>query len=307
MIRSILVPLDGSAFGECALPLATTLARRAGATLHLAHVHSAAAPLTPAGMAIREALDYHLLQGEQSYLFDVARRVSEKSVAVRTALLEGDVAAGLKAYALRESIDLVVLSTHARGAFERFWLGSVADDLAHDLPQPILLVPAHEGPAGLVPDAALRSVVVALDGTVLAEKVLGPALELCQLFGAELHLVRVNRPVALPGHLLDGGGSLVQILEQMEQQGQREAGEARNYLDALAANLAARGARVRTRVVTEKQPAAGLLNEARADRADLIALETHGRRGFARLFMGSVADRVVRGGTVPVLLQHSGS
>ena len=302
MIRAILVPLDGSPFGECALPLAAALARRAAATLHLVHVHATASPLTPAGMAVREAIDTQLLQDEHSYLLAAAGRLGGGAT-IKTALLEGDVAAGLKAYARREAIDLFVLSTHARGAFGRFWLGSVADELAHDVPGPILLVPAHEGQADLTREAELRSIAVALDGSLRAEKILEPATELCRLFGAELHLVRVNRPVALPAY----GNSLEQILEQMQLQSDREMAEARNYLEALARPLAARGVRIDTHVVSEKQPAAGILNEARADNADLIALETHGRRGFARLFMGSVADRVVRGGTVPVLLHHSGS
>jgi nucleotide-binding universal stress UspA family protein len=301
VIRSILVPLDGSAFGECALPMAAALARRAGATLHLVHVHATASPLTPAGMAVREEIDYHLLRDEQSYLFAAAGRLGG-GVTIKTALLEGDVAAGLTAYARREAIDLVVLSTHARGAFGRFWLGSVADELAHDVPGPILLVPAHEGLADVTQEAELRSIAVALDGSSRAEKILEPAAELCRLFGAGLHLVRVNRPVALPAY----GNSLEQILSQMQQQSENEMIEARNYLEALARKLAARGVRIDTHVVIEKQPAAGILNEARAEHADLIALETHGRRGFARLFMGSVADGVVRGGTVPVLLQHSG-
>jgi nucleotide-binding universal stress UspA family protein len=302
VIRSILVPLDGSTFGECALPLAVALARRAAATLHLVHVHSTSSPLTPAGMAIRESIDYQLLQDEHSYLLAAARRLGESGVTVKTALLEGDVTAGLKAYARREAVDLVVLSTHARGPFGRFWLGSVSDDLAHDVPVPILLVPAHGGPPGATREAHLRSIAVALDGSSRAERILESAAVLCRLFDAELHLVRVNRPVALPAY----GNSLMQILEQMREQEQREREEGLDYLEAMAAQLAQRGVRVKSHVLIEKQPAVGILNEARTDNADLIALETHGRRGFARLFMGSVADGVVQGGTVPVLLQHSG-
>src|SRR5262249_22435305 len=117
MIRSILVPLDGSPFGEHALPTAAALAPRAGATLHLAHVHQASVPPTPAGIVIHDSFDLDQLRGEQSYLTDVAGRVAAKApVPLETALLEGDVVLGLKAYAERHSIDLVVLSTHARSA-----------------------------------------------------------------------------------------------------------------------------------------------------------------------------------------------
>jgi nucleotide-binding universal stress UspA family protein len=73
----------------------------------------------------------------------------------------------------------------------------------------------------------------------------------------------------------------------------------------VAARLRAQGARVRTDVMLEQRPAAGILAEADATQADLIAIETHGRRGLARLFLGSVADKLVRTGAVPVLLHHS--
>jgi len=80
--------------------------------------------------------------------------------------------------------------------------------------------------------------------------------------------------------------------------------EAQAYLDGVAAPLRGRGLRVETRVVAEEQPALGILREAEAVGADLIAMETHGRHGLSRLLRGSVADKVVRGGVVPVLLHR---
>jgi nucleotide-binding universal stress UspA family protein len=69
--------------------------------------------------------------------------------------------------------------------------------------------------------------------------------------------------------------------------------------------LAVRGVRIRTDIVVDERAAAGILAEADARHASLIALETHGRRGLTRLFFGSVAEEVVRGGEVPVLLHHT--
>ena len=97
MIRSLLVPLDGSSFGEHALPLAASLARAANATLHLVHVHQVVPPATVAGVAVMDALDLHLRQDEQAYLADVTRRLGEKGpLQVKSALIEGEVAAALK-------------------------------------------------------------------------------------------------------------------------------------------------------------------------------------------------------------------
>ena len=57
-------------------------------------------------------------------------------------------------------------------------------------------------------------------------------------------------------------------------------------------------------MLIDRSPAGGILAEATARHADLIALETHGRRGLARLLFGSVADDVLRGGEAPVLVHH---
>jgi nucleotide-binding universal stress UspA family protein len=308
MIRSILVPLDGSTFAEHALPLAASLARQAGAVLHLAHAHSAALPEMAMGIMIPDVYDLHKRQDEQAYLADTARRLTEVApVALETTLIEGDVVAALKAYAENKAIDLVVMATHARGAFGRFWLGSVADDLAAELPQPVLLVRPGEGKPDLARKSALKSIVVPLDGTPLAEGAVWSAAELAKLFDAELMLVRVNRPALLAIYAPEGvsSSSVTATLDQAAEIERREAEGAQKYLAGVAEKLVARGARVRTHITLEEEPAAGILAEARADHADLIALETHGRRGLTRLFFGSVADKVVRGGEVPVLLHHA--
>ena len=96
MVRSILVPLDGSTFGENALPFALSLARRSGAAVHLAHVHQNYPPAHVAGIAVMDSFDLHLRQDEQAYLADVARRVRYKlDEPVKTKLLDGEVVAAL--------------------------------------------------------------------------------------------------------------------------------------------------------------------------------------------------------------------
>lgn len=308
MIRSILVPLDGSTFGEHALPLAAGLARRAGAVLHLVHVHQIVPPATIAGVAVMDAIDLHLRQDEQAYLADAARRVAEKNpLAVQTALVEGEVVPALREYALQHSTDLIVMSTHGRGALGRFWLGSVADELARETPRPVLLVRPHEGKPDLTREPAFRSIVVPLDGTPLAEQVLEPAMAIGKLHEATFTLVRVNKPAVRPSYLPEGStivGLTHSVLEQIHEVQQQAQEEAQRYLDTVAAKLVQRGFRVHTRVVIDEQPAVGILLEAQACHADLIAMETHGRRGLSRLFVGSVADKVVRGGVVPVLLHR---
>jgi nucleotide-binding universal stress UspA family protein len=80
--------------------------------------------------------------------------------------------------------------------------------------------------------------------------------------------------------------------------------EAAAYLDRIAQTLRSSSLAVRTSVVSHDQPAVAILSKARAEGADLIAIETHGREGLSRLLLGSVADKVVRGASIPVLVQR---
>jgi len=289
MVSSILVPLDGSDFAEHALLMAAGLARSAGAALHLVHVSD-----WPRG-------------GDLTYLTRLARRLNEKSpVKTVTALLEGEVVPELQDYAERESIDLVVMCTHARGALGRFWMGSVAEDLELAINPPVLLVRPGEGKPDLAGETALKSIVIPLDGTELAEKAIRPALELGKLFNAEFTLVRVVVPAILAAYLPEGAGphTMTAALDEAAELDRREVEAARVYLEGAAERMRAEGVKVRTHVMCESQPAEGILTEAAAEHADLIAIETHGRRGLARMFMGSVADSLVTGGGPPVLLAH---
>ena len=90
--------------------------------------------------------------------------------------------------------------------------------------------------------------------------------------------------------------NLHEILEQLQT-------NAHEYLDRIAASLCAEGLRVRTAVVVES-PAGAILDYVTAHAVDLIALATHGRGGVARWLVGGVADKVVRGASVPVLLHR---
>lgn len=308
MYRSILVPLDGSAFGEHALPLAVSLAAKSDAVLHLAHVHQVVPPATLSGVAILDTIDVHLRQDEQAYLADVGRRLTEvRPTKLVPHLLDGDAVPTLCEFAAAKDVDLVVMSTHGRGAMGRFWLGSIADECVRKMPRPVLLVRPPEGKPDLKRLPQFKSILIPLDGTPLAEQVIDPAVALGQHFGAEYTLVRVNLPVLRPTYLPEGSGMFGithGVLENITLLQRQALEESTHYLRGVAEKLKARGLRVNTRVLVDEEPAVALLAEAQARGADLIAMETHARRGLSRLINGSIADRIVRAATMPVLLNR---
>jgi nucleotide-binding universal stress UspA family protein len=301
MIRSILVPLDGSPFAEHALPAALGIARRSGAAIQLVQVH---VPLIYIeGIHVFEGtLDAKILGGEKAYLECVALGI-ETLVGARIAcsLPVGAIGDQLIEQARACKADLVVMTTHGRGALSRFWLGSTADEIVRRGPAPVLLLRPHEGRPDLTAEPALKHMLIPLDGTSQAEEILEPALALGSLTGADYTLLRVVEPIQPLGMELGGyapAGLELPLLKELQ------AG-AQAYLDNVAERLRARGVRVHTRVAVDAHAAGAILNEAKTNPCDLIAIETHGRGGLTRLLLGSIADKVVRGATCSVLVHRS--
>ncbi len=306
MYRSILVPLDGSSFGEHALPLAAGIARRAGAKLSLVHVHKRDVEpelptLTPyqfEGLTAR-GLERRTSAEEGEYLAEISQRLSARApLALTTAMLGGTVPLALERFVRDGDGDLLVMTTHGRGPLGRLWLGSVADTLVRRAGKPVLLIHAVEGePAALEVEPLIERVLVALDGSSLAEQVLSHAADLARLLGATLDLFSVVTPAMVAGGAFG--------LQPGAAAGETVAG-AQAYLKRLATMVS--GLTVETHATTAADPAAAICAAAALRDAGLLALATHGRSGMSRLVAGSVAERVVHNTFLPVLLlrpEHS--
>jgi nucleotide-binding universal stress UspA family protein len=306
MYRSLLVPLDGSIFGEHALPLALSLARRLGATLQVVHVHVPVwGVYGELGGPYDETTDRALRERDRAYVDAVVQRLAAvAAVPLSSALLDGPVADTIDRHAAATGADLLVMTTHGRGPLARFWLGSVADALVRQGSIPVLLVPPQEEAPDLAQDSVPRHVLIPLDGSELAEQVLEPALALAAA-QAEYTLLRVVKQMTPASYDPASGrvsGLRESLLKQLQELDRRNWTEAQDYLERLAERLRARSLTVQTRVVSHEQPALAILDDASTHGADLIALATRGRGGLKRLLLGSVADKVVRGATKPILV-----
>lgn len=308
MIGPILVPLDGSSFGEHAVSLAASLARRSGSELHLAHVHHVLPPATLEGVSVFDVVDQHHREEEHAYLESLARKLAQThSLPVKIVLLDGEVGPALTEYAERMGVGLVVMSTHGRGAFGRFWLGSVTDNVLREMPRPVALIRPDDTQVDLSRDYSLRTILLPLDGSELAEQILPPVIELAKSFDSAVEMVRVVAPVAPPTYLNEGialTGITSESIEDLRTLQLQRQEDAQTYLDRMAERIAGSGCRVKSTVVVHENPARAILDEAHRGHVDLIAMESHGRRGLSRLFLGSVADKIVRAAEVPVLLHR---
>jgi nucleotide-binding universal stress UspA family protein len=188
------------------------------------------------------------------------------------------------------------MATHGRGPASRFWLGSVADALIRTTTVPLLLLRPSEQPPPVALTPPFRHVMIPLDGSELAEQALEPAIQIGRLMEVDYTLLRVVKPVvALDPNL--GWPAMIGTNETLTRQ---EIDEAQAYLDRIALRLGKQGLKVRTRTVLHTHPAEAILQETRG--ADVIALAAHGHGGLRRLLLGSVADKVLRGGATPMLV-----
>jgi nucleotide-binding universal stress UspA family protein len=309
MFRSILVPLDGSPFGEHALPVALDLARRARITVHLTQVLLPAGSLAPEAPllgdnVVAKRLVEQQKAAQQGYLDEVARRLTAAGAPrVQTWLLDGDIPGMIQEQVERVGSDLVVMSTHGRGAFTRFWLGSVVDGLVRSLHVPMLLIRPGEEPADLAKAPTFKHILLPLDGSPLSEQIVKPAVEIGKLTEADITLVRVVPPAPLPVYAVEGqtfGEMAEDMVKHAEEQLARNRVVAEKQLNRVASAVRESGLFALTRVQVDESPAAVLLSAAHS--VDLVALATHGRKGLSRLFLGSVADKLIRGSPVPVLV-----
>ena len=300
MYRALLVPLDGSAYAEHALPLALGIASRAGATLNLVSVQVPFPPVYGEGMArLENPLEADSRQKARSYLGGVVRRIAAVSpVPAAATLLEGPVAESLCRQATTAGVDLVVMTVIGAGPWTRLWLGSVADELVRRLPMPLLLLRPQEPAPELGRVPRVKHILLPLDGSEAAEQVVEPAAVVGALMQAEFTLLRVLNPVA---PVTDAEGRSPGLQSQTRQE-QLQA-EAQAYLDRVAERLRARSLPAQTRVVFHEHPAVAIL-DAHAHDIDLIAFTTRGHRALPWLFLGSTADKVLRGASTPVLVQR---
>lgn len=299
MPKKILVPLDGSTFSEHALPVAAKLAREAGAELYLIQVHETAiGGIYPNGVpAFDTRWNAELRLQEQEYLRAAAGRcMAREGVSARTDLLDGVAPVAIARFATELDIDLIVMTTHGRGGISRAWIGSVADALVRRGGAPVMLIRPHHDE--LVWDAAapMHNVLIPLDGSELSETILEHAIAIGELTHATYTLLRVVLPVPYFAPTVTAAPFFVDAMTP------ETAEQATAYLERVAGTLRARGFHVGTATVVHSMPAAAILDYAATHAIDSIAMATHGRGGWSRLALGSVADSVMRGSLLPILL-----
>lgn len=309
MYKKILVPLDGSTFAEQALARAGALAAAHHASVVLVMVHHAPTPnFAPDGVWLDvSGLEAELRTQQQQYLEKIAAELRDKfNIVVCSELLEAPTTSAICGYAQAHDVELIALTTHGRTGFSRAWLGSVADNIVRHSVVPVLLLRPHTNGAPVHSDTkhhgGFHRILVPLDGSPEAELAIHHAAALGRASNASYVLARIVAPVPmvpknLPIDFIASGLPVDSVATA------RCLLEARLYLAVQVVALKSNGcvASVETQVRLASEVAPALIVLAESEGVDAIAMTSHGR-GASRLFVGSVADKILRGTTSAVLL-----
>lgn len=298
MFTRLLVPLDCSQLAEQALGPAAAIARASHAEIEIVYVRH-----VPTLGGFEDDLWGDAEAEVRAYIDTIAAELrSGAGVEAQATLLRGEPTDMICRRIWETDADLVVMSSHGRTGVSRAWLGSVADGIARHSSVPVLMLRPVAGRSRR--DAAqhrFARVLVPLDGSALAADILVPATALAKCSGASLQLLRVVEPTpqigiesgipyAFPPSLIDDPATKRAEAEAKEQL----ADEARQLGEQT-------GLTVDWHVLVEPHAGPAIVDFARGHQSDVIALSTHGR-GLSRFLVGSVADKVLRGSGLPMLV-----
>ena len=302
MFTKLLVPLDRSSLGEQALGRAADIARACNAAVDIVLVHH---PDQYAEFGDIVGLEAAQFETEEKYVAEMAGELArDGKVAATHAVMRGDVVSGIVARAHDTGADLIVMTSHGRTGLSRAWLGSVADGVIRRSAVPVLMLrPTSELAARLGAPVPFRRLLVPLDGSKEAMTVCDAATALARCTGAHMTLLRIVPPIPL----LTTDETIAAVYPTLIPDEVATAGlveKARGQLAGVARTIIDRDRlEVDHHVLVASNVAQAVLDFASASSVDVIAMSTHSR-GPSRLLIGSIADKLLRGSHLPVLLLH---
>ncbi|HEU5226614.1 MAG TPA: universal stress protein [Ktedonobacteraceae bacterium] len=310
MFTSILVPLDGSERAESAIAVAARIARATNGSVKLIRVVSYPLDsgnylMQPVGLS-EEAMEIDLANATD-YLNKVAASADLTGIPTETQVYSGLPAEAIISFIHEQEVSLVVMCSHGDTGFKRWIVGSVAQKVARHSTAPVLVLRQDS----VKPDSGSMRMLVALDGSLLAEAALMPAAQLCIALSApaagELHLLRV---LSLPTIEL---GAREELLRKANEEAITEA---RGYLSALEQRLreeefASFNLSITSSLAIDLDVASTIIGAGEVGEqlegvglpgCDAIAMATHGRSGLQRWVMGSMTERVLGATKLPLLI-----
>ncbi|HYG18274.1 MAG TPA: universal stress protein [Ohtaekwangia sp.] len=277
-MKQILVPTDFSAPARLAAEVASRIALRSGAVVILLHVvelpqegsFNIEGETSFSGGWDDKIFTLKLIEKKKAELAAAVESVASSGASVRSELRLGNPFHGITQIINDQQVDLVVMGTEGHSKLEEMLIGSNTEKVVRQSRCPVLTVHPR------TVSADFKNIIYATSLLRDEETFVQVAAQVQALYDATLHIVWINTPVNFqPDHVAK-----------------------RAMLD-FATRLRIKNYTLN--VFSDFSEEEGIIHFAESIDADLIAMATHGRRGFAHLLAGSIAEDVVNHTKRPVL------
>ena len=290
MFGKILVPLDGSTHGDEVLAQVRRVLECEDAQVDLLSVVVPILESRAERGDRKDTSERHVaLRREESqrHVDRLAAELTDQGLQASGRVVLGDPTEAILSHVEREGVDLVAMATHGRRGPSRWLRGSTTERVLRRCPVPVLV--CNPGRGGTEVDGAwFDTILVPVDGSKQAESILPLVAALGALYQSRVVLLRVKiQP-------LDPYYSLPWANDDLEDSIVRYAKELEGKVGSVE------------RQVRIGDPAIEILAAIDELKPDLVAMTTHGLSGLSRWLFGSVAEKVIRSSSAPLLLKRTG-
>ena len=293
MYERIMVPLDGSNAAEMVLPYAEEIAARFNSEIALVSVAE------PKPAESDHLFRAYLKTIQEKVRTELENRGAKPGTPVTTEVLAGKPAQEILDYAADKDVSLVVMASRGTSGEGPWLLGNIAAKVLRAANKPVLLV-RKEAPAVALQrkKGLLAKILVPLDGSKVAERIVPHAEELARGMGAEMILFQAYQTFL---GVISGEAMVTMSAEEIREVNHHREEDAKAYLRTIAGTLRETGLSV-TEVIVPGDPAEAILSYSESNAVDIITMSTHGLSGIKRWVFGSVTDKVLHAGDMPVLV-----
>lgn len=272
MNEKIILPLDGSTRAEAIVIQFKRLLAAEGTQCVVVHAVEPILPLESGGM---DAAWQILWDAGQTYAQEITARLRARGIQATSIVRPGRPAEVALEVAEEEQATMMALTTHGRSGIARWAFGSVGEKLLRAARVPVLLTRSFASGEESAPfENPMRRILLPISAGSRSLEIVGPVIKLARRYGSKVRLLHVR-----------------------ERAGDRPVPEADTALSSFE-----KGNVPVEFIHRSGDPAAEILDESARSRADLVAMTTHGRSGPTRWILGSVAEKVLRSGSAPLLL-----
>lgn len=276
-MKNILVPTDFSEISDYGLHVAVQIAKKINAQVHLLNL---IAPPTGNTFAVTGDVTKTYAHGEDHFVSELLRVNKENlskianahandGIKIKTLLKVEPWQEGIKETIDHLGIDLVVMGTSGETSFEEFFVGNHTEQVIKISHRPVLTVRDY------YTHFDVKNVVLATDLEIEARDAIGQIKRFAEILNAKIHLLHIRS---------DEDKTIAQTEEALHNFAKV------HHISNYTVN-----------VIKHSDEREGIRKFSRANKADVIALITHGRSGLSQMFKGSISEDMINEANLPVL------